>query len=67
MTTSIALPELQRLMSSGAQVVDVLPEQEYLEAHIPGAIHIPLKQLSAETAAQLDRERAVVVYCWDSL
>jgi len=28
---------------------------------------MPLKRLTAQTAAQLDRRRAVVVYCWDAL
>jgi hypothetical protein len=35
--------------------------------HLPGAIHIPLKELDADTARQLDPGRAVVVYCWDAL
>ena len=45
----------------------MLPEAEYAEAHLPGAINIPLKQLDASTTAILDRDRPVVVYCWDSL
>jgi phage shock protein E len=59
--------EAERLISEGAQLVEVLPAQEYGEGHIPGAINLPLKQLDAETAAVLDSRRAVVVYCWDSL
>jgi len=64
---SIDLPRLHRLIADGAQVVEVLPEAEYAEQHLPGAINLPLKILDADTAAQLDRERPVVVYCWDSL
>jgi rhodanese-related sulfurtransferase len=67
MATGITLHELERLIEDGAQLVEVLPEDEYVEAHLPGAINLPLKQLSARTAGVLDRERAVVVYCWDSL
>jgi rhodanese-related sulfurtransferase len=67
MATSTALPELRALLAGGAQLVEVLPEREYVEAHLPGAINIPLKQLTAQTAGALDRARAVVVYCWDSL
>jgi rhodanese-related sulfurtransferase len=52
-----ALPE--------AQLVEVLPPEEYEEEHLPGAISLPLKQLDASTAAVLDRERPVIVYCWD--
>ncbi len=67
MADSIDLPRLHRLIADGAQVVEVLPEAEYAEQHLPGAINLPLKILDADTAAQLDRERPVVVYCWDSL
>jgi rhodanese-related sulfurtransferase len=63
----IALPEVQRLIANSAQLVEVLPEAEYREAHLPGAINLPLRQLDGRTAARLDRERPVVVYCWDSL
>jgi rhodanese-related sulfurtransferase len=49
------------------QLVEVLPEQEYGEAHLPGAVNIPLKQLDADTTAVLDKARPVVVYCWDGL
>jgi rhodanese-related sulfurtransferase len=67
MATPIALPELQRLLAGGAQLVEVLPEQEFAEVHLPGAINIPLKLLTEQTAGSLDKERAVVVYCWDGL
>ena len=59
--------ETERLISEGAQLVEVLPAKEYGEGHIPGAINLPLKELDAETARVLDPNRPVVVYCWDSL
>jgi rhodanese-related sulfurtransferase len=43
----------------------VLPPQEFEDEHLPGAINIPLKTLDAATAGQLDRDRPVIVYCWD--
>ena len=61
------LERLQELIAAGAQVVEVLPEEEFSEAHLPGAVNIPLKRLDATTTAGLDRSRPVVVYCWDSL
>jgi phage shock protein E len=67
MPTRIGLEELRRLIAEDAQLVEVLPRPEYAEAHLPGAISLPLKELDADTAAQLDRSRAVVVYCHDSL
>jgi rhodanese-related sulfurtransferase len=51
----------------GAQLVEVLPEREYAEMRLPGAINIPLKRLDAKSAGALERDRSVVVYCWDSL
>ncbi|HJQ90724.1 MAG TPA: rhodanese-like domain-containing protein [Acidimicrobiia bacterium] len=50
-----------------AQIVDVLPEDEYAEHHIPGAVNIPLRQLISETASTLKPNRPVVVYCHDGL
>jgi len=65
MPTPIDRDELQRLVAAGAQLLEVLPEQEYTEEHLPGAINIPLKTLDAETTRRLDRERPVIVYCHD--
>jgi rhodanese-related sulfurtransferase len=59
--------ELRDLLDGGAQLVEVLPAEEYAEEHLPGAINIPLKSLDAETTAALDKHEPVVVYCWDYL
>jgi rhodanese-related sulfurtransferase len=67
MSKRIEIEALQRIVGEGAQLVEVLPPAEYAEAHLPGAINIPLKQLNRETAAVLDRRRPIVVYCYDSL
>jgi len=67
MAGEIALRELERLIADGAQLVEVLPKGDYVKAHLPGAINIPLKELTAERAEALDRDRPVVVYCFDSL
>jgi rhodanese-related sulfurtransferase len=67
MAIGISLPQLQQLVADGAQLVEVLPEREYTDAHLPGAVNIPLKRLEAQSVAALDRDRAVIVYCWDSL
>jgi rhodanese-related sulfurtransferase len=68
MTVSLVdLDALRRLLAEGAQLVDVLPSEEYEELHLPGAINIPLKQLTTESTEQLDPARDVVVYCWDGL
>ena len=67
MATGVQLDGLRELIADGAQIVEVLPQQEYGEAHLPGALNIPLKQLDATTASVLERDRPVVVYCWDWL
>lgn len=53
------------MIGEGAQLVEVLPEEDYRELHLPGAVNIPLKQLDADTTAGLNRVNPVVVYCWD--
>ena len=56
---------LRSLLEDGAQLVEVLPAEEYREEHLPGAVSIPLKTLDAKTTAGLDKGRPLVVYCWD--
>ena len=58
--------ELQRLVESGAQLVEVLPAEEYAEDHLPGAISLPMRRLETEAVSVLDRNRPVIVYCWDT-
>jgi rhodanese-related sulfurtransferase len=67
MPTAVDLTRVEQLLAAGAQLAEALPAQEYEEGHLPGAISLPLKQLSDERASALDRGRPVVVYCWDSL
>jgi rhodanese-related sulfurtransferase len=54
-------------VAAGAQLVEVLPEAEFDDEHLPGALNLPLKSLTAERASLLDVTRAVIVYCWDTL
>lgn len=68
MGRAVDLDGLRELVDRGAQLVEVLPREEYEELHLPGALHLPLKELDAERAgALLDHSRRVVVYCWDGL
>jgi hypothetical protein len=66
MPTSVNREELQRLVADGAQLVEVLPPAGYAEEHLPGAINLPLKELSRSTADRLDRDRPLIVYCYDT-
>jgi rhodanese-related sulfurtransferase len=67
MPTRIEIGELRSLLDRGAQLVEVLPQEEYDEEHLPGAVNIPVKELDAQTTAQLDKKNPVIVYCWDYL
>ena len=67
MPIGIARDEVQRLIATGAQLVDVLPREEYDAEHIAGAISIPLKELDARSTANLNRNQPVIVYCWNLL
>jgi rhodanese-related sulfurtransferase len=67
MAIDIGLERLQELLAGGAQLVEVLPAEEYSQAHLPGAINLPLAKLHEQDVRVLDRGRVVVVYCWDSL
>ncbi len=54
--------ELRKLLAQGAQLVDVRSPAEYSRGAAPGAKNIPV-QLLPQQAAELDRDKPVVVYC----
>jgi rhodanese-related sulfurtransferase len=66
MPKSIDRERVQELVGAGAQLVEVLPRDEFDYEHLPGAVNIPLKTLDALTVAQLKRDRPVIVYCYDT-
>jgi rhodanese-related sulfurtransferase len=66
MPTGIDRGEVERLVARGAQLVEVLPRAEFEAQHLPGAIHLPLREMDASVKARLDPGRPVIVYCWDS-
>ncbi|MCA1834544.1 MAG: rhodanese-like domain-containing protein [Actinomycetota bacterium] len=57
--------EVKRLVDAGAQLVEVLPKNEYEEDHLPGAIHLSLRKIETDARTALDPSRPVIVYCWD--
>jgi len=67
MSENIDYTRLRELLDEGAQLVEVLPADEYEEEHLPGAISIPLKELDADSTSKLDKSVPTVVYCWDYL
>nr|WP_277613515.1 rhodanese-like domain-containing protein [Cryobacterium fucosi] len=53
---------LARAAAGTVTVLDVRPWQEYQAAHIPGALSIPLEELS-DRLSELPPGRDVVAYC----
>jgi rhodanese-related sulfurtransferase len=66
MPADIGRPQVQELTRGGAQLIEVLPAEEYEWAHLPDAVSIPLKELD-ERREQIDRSRPVIAYCNDTL
>jgi rhodanese-related sulfurtransferase len=65
MPESVSRDEVQTLVRNGALLVEVLGPSEYAEAHLPGAVNIPLAKLNREATTNLLLEKPVVVYCND--
>jgi rhodanese-related sulfurtransferase len=65
MPTGIGAEEVRALVAGGAQLVEVLPREEYEEAHLPGALNLPLRELGREAPGRLRRDAPVIVYCHD--
>jgi phage shock protein E len=67
MSMKIEREEVRRMVEDGAQLVEVLPREEYEAEHLPGALNIPLPQLDRQTTAPLQQDQPVIVYCYDSV
>jgi len=65
MIRKIGADQVQKMKDHGAQIVEVLGRKEYADEHLPGAINIPLLHMSRASVAVLDKNRPVIVYCWD--
>jgi rhodanese-related sulfurtransferase len=67
MPRALDVAGVRQQLQAGAQVLEVLPVQDYRQEHLPGALNIPLAELDLERAeADLDPDRPVVVYCYDT-
>ena len=60
-----SVEKVKQLIAGGAQLVDVLGREDFDHSHLPGAVNIPLKELSETSAGALDGTRPVIVYCND--
>jgi rhodanese-related sulfurtransferase/DNA-binding transcriptional ArsR family regulator len=53
---------VRRVRENAVTLIDVRPREEYVAGHLPGAISIPVAELTAR-ARELPKRRAVVAYC----
>ena len=63
---TISQEEAAEIMSSGSEylVVDVRSLKEYDEAHIPGAVCVPIEDIREEKTDSLpDKDRGLLLYC----
>ena len=63
LVTRISVADLQtRLANNQVTLIDVRDADSYLQAHIPGAMHIPLARIDGEIP-YLPKDKPIVTYC----
>lgn len=57
-------PKAKAMVEAGALLLDVRTPEEFANAHLPGAVNVPVQQL-LERLSELpsDKARPIVVYC----
>lgn len=67
MARAITTDDLRKRLAEDddVQLVEVLPKESYQKEHLPGAVSIPLAELTRR-AGELDPARPVVTYCFDT-
>ena len=45
-------------------LVDVRSQESWDQGHVPGAVHLPSGKVRLRAEQAIDRDRAVVTYCW---
>lgn len=60
----VSAEELKRLVTARqAVIVDVRSAEEYAQAHIQGAINLPVQQIEAGQYPNLPRDKRLIGYC----
>lgn len=56
---------LKQALADGASLIDVRTPAEFAEGHVPGAVNVPLQELSAshEGVAKHDKSKPLYVVC----
>lgn len=67
MVETITTEELEQKFENDDDfvLIDVLGEDHFEDAHIAGAINIPLDQLGSTALQELEKDDDIVVYCKD--
>jgi hydroxyacylglutathione hydrolase len=64
-TEKLSIEEARRAIAGGdADALDIREEEDWSKAHVPGAIHIPINQLSSGLE-ELDSNRRLIVFAGD--
>ena len=45
-------------------LLDSRSAEAWAQGHVPGAVHLPGREIAARADAELDRSVPVVTYCW---
>jgi rhodanese-related sulfurtransferase/DNA-binding transcriptional ArsR family regulator len=53
---------VRRVRDGGVTLIDVRPREEYVAGHLPGAISMPVNELTARST-ELPRRQTIVAYC----
>ena len=48
----------------GFVLVDTRSDESWAQGHVPGAVHLPGREIPARAATELDPAVPVVTYCW---
>jgi len=60
---SVKPAEAQEMLKAGATLLDVRENSEWNAGHAPGAVHIPVRNVSAQAPKRLPKGRPVIVTC----
>jgi rhodanese-related sulfurtransferase len=60
---SVKPEEAMDMLRSGATLLDVRENAEWNAGHVPGAVHLPAKNVAAQALKRLPKGRPVVVTC----
>lgn len=59
----VSSADARRMVQEGAKLVDVRSPGEFSSGHLPGAINVPLQELSSHVKKLGEKDKPVVLYC----